>query len=229
MRNLQVESTLATTRASKEMSTACVNAAMRIVDLIECLRLRSQLALFSIVDIHSCSSALTVLILSSVTRPSPETSEKIEIALNCLRHVAAGSRSARNGLELIERFQRLVDRVITRLPAGKMPRADTNSSSECDYGESSSASEACFQSSPDSLFSKDPDGNLQAITDIHHPYSLQGSVPELPGSDIEAAPQTAFDFEFPGSDFLLSIEQYSYEDLKMFGFSGITSSMDCVV
>jgi hypothetical protein len=215
-----------TTRVSQKMSTACIDAAVRIVDLIESLRLCDRLALFSIVDIHSCSSAVMVLILSSVTFPSSETENKIGIALGCLRYIAAGSTSARNGLRLIERFQNLVDRITARLRARKIPKTDTNSSSEYDCVGAASSSGTGFQKSPDRSFSKNLDGEEpNAITD-NHAYSLQKPISEWPGSDSEGFPQTSFDYDFPGSEFLLSIEQYSYEDLTMYGFSGITLGME---
>ncbi|CZR69767.1 uncharacterized protein PAC_19667 [Phialocephala subalpina] len=227
VQNPQAETTSGTAKVSQEMSTVCINAATRIIDLIESLRLRGQLALFSIVDIHSCSSAVTVLILSSVTCPSPETRHKVEIALRCLRHIAAGSRSARNGLRLIEKFQSLVNRITARLCPRKILKADTNSSSEYDHAGAASASETGFQNAPDHSFSKGLDGEeLHAITDTIHTYDLQEPTSEWPDSDAEGAPQTSFDYDFPGSDFLLSIEQYGYEDLTMYGFSNITSSMD---
>jgi hypothetical protein len=175
------------------MSTVCINAATRIIDLIESLRLCGQLALFSIVDIHSCSSAVMVLILSSVTCPSPETRHKIEIALRCLRHIAAGSRSARNGLRLIEKFQSLVDIITARLCPRKILKADTNSGSEYDHASAASASENGFQNAPDHSFSTGLDGEeLHAITDTIHTYGLQESASEWPGSDAEGAPQTSF-------------------------------------
>jgi hypothetical protein len=227
VQNPQAETTSGTAKVSEEMSTVCINAAVRIIDLIESLRLRGRLALFSIVDIHSCSSAVTVLILSSVTCPSPETRDKIEIALRCLRHIAAGSRSARNSLRLIERFQSLVHRITARLCPRKILKADTNPSSEYDHAGAASASETGFQNALDHSFSKGLDGEeLHAITDTIHTYGLQESTSEWPGSDAEGAPQTSFDYDFPGPDFLLSIEQYSFEDLTMYGFSSITSSMD---
>lgn len=59
---------------SAEISTVCMDAAMQIIDLVESLCFRGQLGLYSIVDIHSCSSAVTVLILSSIMGHSLETS-----------------------------------------------------------------------------------------------------------------------------------------------------------
>lgn len=227
VQNPQAETTSGTAKVSEEMSTVCINAAVRIIDLIESLRLRGQLALFSIVDIHSCSSAVTVLILSSVPCPSLETRHKIKIALRCLRHIAVGSRSAKNSLRLIERFQSLVDKITARICSRNILKADTNPSSEQDHADTASASKTCLQNWPGHSFPKGLNREkLHAITDTIHTYGLQKSTCEWLGSDAEGAPQTSFNYDFPGSDFLLSIEQYSFEDLTMYGFSSITSSMD---
>ncbi|KUJ13205.1 uncharacterized protein LY89DRAFT_784958 [Mollisia scopiformis] len=227
VQNPQTVTTSTTAKVSQEMATACINAATRIIDLIESMRLRGQLALFSIVDIHSCSWAVTVLILSSVTFPSPETRHKIEIALRCLRHIAASSRSARNGLRLIEKFQSLVDRITARLCPRKPLQADTNSNSKDNHAGAASASNTNFQNASDHSFSNVLDGeDLPPSTNTYNTYGLQESASEWLGSDAEGVPETSFDYDFPGSDFLLSIEQYSYEDLTMYGFSSIASSMD---
>ncbi len=223
VRNTQVESTSGTTKVSQEMSTACVNAAVRIIDLIESLRLGGRLALFSIVDIHSCSSAAMVLILSSVTCPSPETRHKIEIALRCLTYIATGSRSARNGLRLIERFQSLIDRTAARYCPEKYLQADSSHSSRNDHAGAASASITGFQDDSDPSSVR---GMNREEFDTIQNYGLQESTSEGLGSDSGGAPQTPFDYDFPGSDFLQSIEQYSFEDLAIYGFSGITSEMD---
>jgi hypothetical protein len=224
VQNPQAETNLGTAKVSQEMSTACIDAAVRIIDLIESLRHRGQLARFSIVDIHSCSSAVTVLILSSVTRPSPETSRKIEIGLACLRYIAAGSKSAKNGLRLIEDFRSLVDRITGRLHARQIPEACTNYSPDSVHAGAASFSETRFQNVSDHSFSDGLSQEESPATTAIHTSSLQEVALELPGGDTEGVPQTSFDYDFPGSDFLLSIEQYSYEDLTMWGFSGITSS-----
>lgn len=184
-----------------------------MVDLIELLHSHHQLAMFSFMDFHCCSSAVIVLLLDSILHPTGESFRRIKIAMLCLQHIAEGCAVAKKGMRLIEEFQGLVERVTGRLrPIDPITHMEVEKSTRSGQLNDLSGTMSALKTGSYSL-------QPELITSHEHQSSsivgiemrAQGS-PTVNSPDINAEPpSTLIDYEYLGSgfslDFLTSVEQ----------------------
>lgn len=100
---------------SQELSDTCAEHAARIIDLIDLLKSRGQLGLFSYTDFHTCSSATIIVLLDSILKPRLSSFPKVRTAMGALEYMATGSYLARNSLKYVERFQGVVNKALASI------------------------------------------------------------------------------------------------------------------
>ena len=100
---------------SQELSDACAEHAARIIDLIDLLRSRGQLSLFSYTDFHTCSSATIIVLLDSILNPRLSSFPKVRTAMGALQYMATGSDLARNSLKYVHNFQGVVNKALASI------------------------------------------------------------------------------------------------------------------
>ena len=97
---------------TKELAERATTAAYTVINLINLLHSHKSLAKFSFSDLHSCSSAIIILLLDETIHPEKSSSESwsstISTSLEALRFIAQGNRLASDALTLVERFQAAV-------------------------------------------------------------------------------------------------------------------------
>ncbi|KAE8332759.1 fungal-specific transcription factor domain-containing protein [Aspergillus sergii] len=99
----------------KDLSQSCVQHAERIIDLIELLRSRRQLARFSHTDFHCCSSATIIILLESILHPRLTSYSRVSTAMDSLHFMACGSDFARNTLKHVDNFQAVVNKALAAI------------------------------------------------------------------------------------------------------------------
>lgn len=99
----------------QELSDACAEHAARIIDLIDLLKTRGQLGLFSYTDFHTCSSATIIVLLDSILNPRLSSFPKVRTAMGALQYMATGSDLARNSLKYVENFQGVVNQALASI------------------------------------------------------------------------------------------------------------------
>ncbi|KAI1835735.1 transcriptional regulator family: Fungal Specific TF [Penicillium roqueforti] len=100
---------------SQELSDACAEHAARIIDLIDLLRSRGQLSLFSYTDFHTCSSATIIVLLDSILNPRMSSFPTVRTAMGALQYMATGSDLARNSLKYVHNFQNVVNKALASI------------------------------------------------------------------------------------------------------------------
>ncbi|KAE8360466.1 fungal-specific transcription factor domain-containing protein [Aspergillus caelatus] len=98
-----------------ELSKSCVQHAEQIIDLIELLRNRRQLARFSHTDFHCCSSATIIILLESILHPRLKSYSRVSTAMEALHFMARGSEFARNALKHVDNFQAVVNKALAAM------------------------------------------------------------------------------------------------------------------
>ncbi|KAE8140838.1 hypothetical protein BDV38DRAFT_10499 [Aspergillus pseudotamarii] len=99
----------------QELSKCCVQHAEEIIDLIELLRNRRQLARFSHTDFHCCSSATIIILLESILHPRLRSYSRVSTAMEALHFMARGSALARNALKHVDSFQVVVNKALAAM------------------------------------------------------------------------------------------------------------------
>lgn len=90
---------------SEELAQRCTKAATTVTEWIVQLQSRNLLARFSFTDLHTCSSAVIVLLLNAFLRPADHQLSAITRGIDALHFMADGSTLAMNALRLVERLQ----------------------------------------------------------------------------------------------------------------------------
>lgn len=106
---------LGITRGDQLLSDSCADHAKRIIDLIDVLRARGKLGLFSYTDFHTCSSATIIILLDSILKPQLVTFPKVRMAMDALRYLATGSAVAKQCLKYVENFQGVVNKALASM------------------------------------------------------------------------------------------------------------------
>lgn len=106
---------LGISRDGQELSDACAEHAVQIIDLIDLLRIRGQLGLFSHTDFHTCSSATIIVLLDSILNPRLTSFPKVRKAMGALRYMATGSELAKNSLKYVNNFQGVVNKALASI------------------------------------------------------------------------------------------------------------------
>lgn len=190
---------------SQELSDACADHAARIIDLIDLLKSRGQLGLFSYTDFHTCSSATIIVLLDSILNPRLTSFLKVSTAMNGLRFMATGSDLARNNLKYVEDFQGVVNKALA-----SMYRRD--------YEELPSTRGWGSLSTRESPRSGDV--FLQSSIDTFHPASHQGvGIEELGHQRESQGPNTALFYDIKSM-----LEDCSLTDLHLLGFNDLCSN-----
>jgi hypothetical protein len=213
---------------SEELSRSCVEAASKVIDLIELLRYHGQLAVFSYTDFHSCISATIILLLNSILHSTAPQSPKIVLAMQSLKFMATGSESAKNGVRLIQSFISLAQRVIARLasrrnsPAAPSIQLESIGYNTCLGLTSITPAEGPVASAP-------APGELQhQAAPVQIPELQRSSYPcpQQPDAQLPAF-QTTLEFDALDPafslDFSLSSLDFGIEDLHMFDFASLYS------
>ncbi|KAF9888054.1 hypothetical protein FE257_009319 [Aspergillus nanangensis] len=97
------------------LSNSCVQHAEKILDLIDLLKRRRQLARFSHTDFHCCSSATIIILLGSILNPSLSSYSRVRTAMDALHFMACGSDFARSTLKHVDNFQALVNKALASM------------------------------------------------------------------------------------------------------------------
>lgn len=105
----------------QELSKSCVQHAEEIIDLIELLRNRRQLARFSYTDFHCCSSATIIILLESILHPRLRSYSRVSTAMDALHFMARGSDFARNALKHVDSFQAVVNKALAAMSHQREP------------------------------------------------------------------------------------------------------------
>ncbi|CAO2651722.1 Nn.00g000050.m01.CDS01 [Neocucurbitaria sp. VM-36] len=99
---------------TKELAEKATTAAKTVIKLINLLYNHRSLAKFSFSDLHSCSSAIIILLLDEASHPATSCSEScsslISTSFEALRFIAQGNSLASDALTLVERFQAAVQK-----------------------------------------------------------------------------------------------------------------------
>lgn len=90
---------------SEELAQRCTKAATTVTEWIVRLQSRNLLARFSFTDLHTCSSAVIVLLLNAFLRPADHQLSAVTRGIDALHFMADGSTLAMNALRLVERLQ----------------------------------------------------------------------------------------------------------------------------
>lgn len=86
------------------LAQLCIESASAVIDLILELEHHGQIAFFSHMDLHSCSSAVTLLILAKTLHPDSAPLGKIDSALEILNSISERSQCAKRGTRLIRQL-----------------------------------------------------------------------------------------------------------------------------
>lgn len=187
--------------ATEQLIAKCMNGATRILEIMALLHGRNRLAKFSYSDLHSCSSAIIILLLGGLVYPSkpnasPESST-ISNGIEALRFLASGNTLARDALSLVERFQITIRKrafhSARKIRHGEATPPDPAQSAQASTGHLASPSftldcEDVADYKPSDFASLDP-----ALFSDFEPSLLDYAVPDLTlfGFDgFYAAPET---------------------------------------
>ncbi|RMZ84139.1 hypothetical protein DV738_g535, partial [Chaetothyriales sp. CBS 135597] len=121
--------TTTTNLQSQELSERCTQAAVTIIEWIDLMRSRKRLSKFSFTDIHSCSSAVIILLLKAVLQPEEQWLAPIARGIEALRFIASDNKLARDALYLVERLQVGVHKSIQKFAGDSSPTQGKHSGS----------------------------------------------------------------------------------------------------
>ncbi|CAG8022344.1 unnamed protein product [Penicillium nalgiovense] len=186
---------------SQKLAERCKESAIIVVNWIGQLHSRNLLATFSFTDIHTCSSAVIVLLLHVLLRPSYHQLLPISCGIEALGFMANGSTLAMNALRLVERLQEGVYKATGM--AGRDGILDQQLSSLATPDQNSS-----------------PSDTLNLARDFPHVAAANDT------SYYNTAPDIApFDLNLL-ADLDPSLLEYSEQYLTLFGFDGFDSTFD---
>lgn len=183
--------------ATEQLIAKCMDGATRILEIIALLHNRNRLAKFSSSDLHSCSSAIIILLLGGLVYPSkpdlsPESST-ISNGIEALRFLASGNTLAKDALSLVERFQINVR------------KRTFHSARKVQHGEATPADPAQLAQGSTGQFASP--GFMLDCEDVA----------DYKPSDFASLDPALF------SDFEPSLLDYAVPDLTLFGFDGFSA------
>ena len=197
----------------QELSKACVQHAEQIIDLIDLLRNRRQLARFSHTDLHCCSSATIIILLESILYPRLKSYSRVSTAMKSLHFIACGSDFARNALKHVDIFQAVVNKALAAMSHQGGPGFD--------YGDLN-----LTQLSDTTLQPNEPQNRDSAefVVDNHQPYYRTSWERRLDEPGKETSNDQPYYQGYSGAlfdDIGTLLEDCSFSDQHLLGFDGL--------
>ncbi|KAH8689919.1 C6 transcription factor [Talaromyces proteolyticus] len=186
---------------SQKLAERCTESATIVIDWISQLHSRDLLARFSFTDIHTCSSAIIMLLLIALLRSPYHQLLHITRGIEALRFMADGSTLAMNALQLVERLQGAVykstsvvntDSILHQQPPSLEPLGQNLSQS----------------------ITLNPAGGVPYVA-VANDTACEITAPDIAPLDL-----TLF------ADLEPSLLDYSDQYLALFGFDGFGSTLD---
>ncbi|KAG5655306.1 hypothetical protein KAF25_010458 [Fusarium avenaceum] len=206
----------ASSQSESTLSKLCATSARAVVDLILDLRNHGQIAFFSHLDLQSCSSSITLLLLARVLDEDVISLEKIQETLGVLDLMSEKSQYAKRGTRLVRQLYEALN-----------PPMSSTKGQERD----SIAPTLDFTITKRQLNGALLDGSLEdgPLTDhIDHMDDIDGmGVQRVDTEDFNSThdPVHEIDDDFMtstfGSDLEAWLNTYSTPDLYFFGFDGL--------
>lgn len=113
------------------LSTPCIKAAKKMLQLFEDLTNTRNLTRFSFTDFQGCSIATIILFLAGIIDSDKGHIRLATFGLECLRGMAGGNQTAKMGVRFVEALQSIAAEATAKLQGARQattPRTSSNSS-----------------------------------------------------------------------------------------------------
>ncbi|KAH7113011.1 fungal-specific transcription factor domain-containing protein [Dactylonectria estremocensis] len=202
--------------AQSSLLKLCTSSASAVIDLILELRDHGQIAFFSHLDLQSCSSAVTLLLLVRILDPDAASLDRLQEALAVLDLMSERSQYAKRGTQLVRQLYEVLN---SPTPEGLMQSREGSAHPSEPTASHQLEGQLLHEMSEDHLSPDNSTGVDEMVAgrfDIEEGNAVSEGGSQFSGNDDALSLAL-------GSEFESWLNSYSAPDLYFFGFDGLDS------